>query len=316
MPAVPKYNISRLYVEDGPEEGSVVADASLTAFNTLPIQLDIPELSFDLLVAGCDIDDLILVADAVTSEIHVEPQSEVDAEVKGVIRELSDSLTDACPHSDSSPLDMLLKSFMHGEPAMIYVRGSSNPDTDTPKWIADILSSVTLPMPFPGRSLDGLIRNFSLTDVHFTMPDPFAEPGDPDADPKVSGNIVVTAGVPADMNFGINVTNLKASADVLYKSKPMGELHLNKWQHANSTRIEGKGDEATLRIESRVEDVPLNITDSDVFSDVLQALLFGDDTVELGIDAGVDIKVVTALGKLILKDVPAEGKIPVKRPYY
>ena len=49
---------------------------------------------------------------------------------------------------------------------------------------------------------------------------------------------------------------------------------------------------------------------------MLQALLFGDETVELGIDAGVDIKVVTALGKLILKDVPAEGKIPVKRPYY
>lgn len=311
---MPKYNIGRLYVEDGPVNGSMVADVALSAFNTYPVQLDIPELGFDILVSGCDSDDLILVADAVTSDVHVEPQSEVNVDVKGVIRELSESLTNDCPDSSSSPLDILLQSFMHGEPATLFVRGSSHPDGNTPQWIAEILSSVTLPVPFPGRSLDGLIRNFSLTDVHFTMPDPFAEPGDPDADPKVSGNILVIAGVPEDMNFGINVTNVMARADVLYKGDKMGELNLKEWQHANSTRVEGK-DEATLRIESRVEDVPLNVTDSDVFSDVLQALVFGGKPVILDIDAAVDIMVETALGKLIVKDVPAEGKIPVKRPY-
>lgn len=313
---MPKYNIGRLNVEDGPVNDSMVADVALSAFNTYPIQLDIPKLAFDILVPGCDSDDLILMADAVTSEVHVEPQSEVDVDVKGVIRELSESLTNDCPDSSSSPLDMLLKSFMHGEPATLFVRGSSHPDSDTPQWLAEILSSVTLPMPFPGRSLDGLIRNFSLTDVHFTMPDPLAEPGEPGADPEVSGTILVIAGVPDEMNFGINVTNVKARADVLYKKKKMGELNLKEWQHANSTRIEGKdSDEATLRIESRVENVPLNITDSDVFSNVLQELLFGGKPVILDIDAAVDIKVVTALGKLIVKDVPAEGKIPVKRPY-
>ncbi|RYP19841.1 hypothetical protein DL765_003095 [Monosporascus sp. GIB2] len=313
IPAMPKYNITRLNVADGPMNGSMVADVSLSAFNTYPIQLDIPELAFDILLPGCTHDDLILVADAITSEIHVEPQSDVHVDATGVIRELPESLTSACPDSSFSPLDMLLKSFMHGDPATLFVRGSERPDADTPKWIAELLSSVTLPVPFPGRSLDGLIRNFSLTDVHFTMPDPFAEPGDPDADPKVSGTILVTAGVPSQMNFGINVTNVRARADVLYKTQKMGELNLRQWQHANSTRVEGKnGDEATLRIESRIEDAPLNVTDSDVFSDVLQALLFGDKAVELDIDAAVDIKVVTALGTLVVKDVPAQGKIPVK----
>ncbi len=313
---MPKYNISRLYVEDGPVNGSMVADLALSVFNTYPVQLDIPKLAFDILVPGCDSEDFILVADAITSEVHVEPQSEVDVDVKGVIRELSKSLTSACPHSGTSPLDMLLKSFMNGEPAKLFVRGSSHPDIDTPRWIAEILSSVALPVPFPGRSLDGLIRNLALTDVHFTMPNPGAEPGDPDADPAVSGTILVLAGVPAEMNFGINVTNVRARADVLYKSKKMGELNLKEWQHANSTRIEGKGDdEATLKIESKVVDVPLKITDSDVFAEVLQALLFGGKAVQLDIDAAVDIKVVTALGKLIVKDVPARGKIPVKRPY-
>jgi hypothetical protein len=36
--------------------------------------------------------------------------------------------------------------------------------------------------------------------------------------------------------------------------------------------------------------------------------------VVLDIRAAVDVKVQTVLGQLTLKDLPAEGKIPVKRP--
>lgn len=294
-----------------------MAEVSLSAYNEYPVELDIPELAFEILVPGCNNEDpFIVVADAVTSEVLVEPRADVVLDVHGLIHELPESLTRACPNTNSSPLDMLLKQYMHGEPATLFVRGSSNPDGSTPRWIAEILSSITLPVPFPGKSLDGLLRNFSLTDVHFTLPDPFAEPGDPDADPKVSGNILVTAGLPAEMNFGINVTKVRATADVFYKSKKLGELNLKEWQHANSTKVGAKkGQEATLLIESRINDAPLNVTDGDVFSEVVQTLIFGGKPVLLGITAAVDIKVETALGQLILKDVPAEGKIPVKRPY-
>lgn len=313
---MPQYNITRFNVQDGPMNGTMLADVSLSAFNQYPIGVDIPELAFDILVPGCAISDpSILVAEAATSEVRIEPRSDVEADVKAVIRELPETLTHACPNSESSPLDVLLRQFMHGEPATFFVRGSRHPDGDTPKWIADILSSVTVPVPFPGRTLDGLIRNFSLTDTHFTLPDPFADPDDTNSNPKVSGNILVTAGLPSEMNFGIQVTNVRATADVLYGSKKMGELNIEEWQHANSTRVEGKGDEeATLRIESRVIDAPLNITDSDVFSDVVQTLLFGNKVVRLRVKALVDIKVQTTLGNLIIKEVPAEGKIPVKRP--
>lgn len=317
---MPKYNITRLNIKDVPSPGdtrSMVAEVSLSAYNEYPVELDIPELAFEILVPGCNNDDpFIVVADAVTSEVLVEPRADVVLDVHGLIHELPESLTRACPNTNSSPLDMLLKQYMHGEPATLFVRGSSNPDGSTPRWIAEILSSITLPVPFPGKSLDGLLRNFSLTDVHFTLPDPFAEPGDPDADPKVSGNILVTAGLPAEMNFGINVTKVRATADVFYKSKKLGELNLKEWQHANSTKVGAKkGQEATLLIESRINDAPLNVTDGDVFSEVVQTLIFGGKPVLLGITAAVDIKVETALGQLILKDVPAEGKIPVKRPY-
>ncbi|KAH6656326.1 hypothetical protein BKA67DRAFT_512212 [Truncatella angustata] len=318
IPTMPAYNITRLNVKDVPAPGgkkSMIADVSLSAYNEYPVELNVPELAFEILVPGCEEDQSIVVADAVTSEIHMKPRTDVEVNAHGLVRELPDSLTRACPNSNSSPLDLLLKDYMHGEPATLYVRGSSRPDGSTPRWIADILSSVTLPVPFPGRSLDGLLRNFSLTDVHFTLPDPFADEGDPNANPKISGNVLVIAGLPAEMNFGIDVTKVRAFADVFYNSNKLGELNLKKWQKANSTKIDAKkGDEATLKIESRINDAPLNITDSDVFSDVVQKLMFGGKPIQLDIKALVDVKVETALGQMVLKDVPAEGKIPVKRP--
>lgn len=293
----------------------MLADMSLSAFNNYPIQLDVPELAFEIMIPGCvDADPFIMVAEASTSEIHIRPSSDVAVNVYAVIHELPDALTRDCPDSSSSPLDMLLQQYMHGESSTLFVRGSSRPDGDTPKWIADILASVTLPVSFPGKTLDGLLRDFSMTDVHFTLPDPFADPDDPAGNPKVSGNILVTASLPADMNFGIDVTNVRATADVTYKKKKMGELNLRKWQDANSTRVEGEGgDGPSLRIASRIIEAPLNITDGDVFADVMQALLFGSKTIQLGVQALVDVKVETSLGELILKEVPAEGKIPVKR---
>jgi hypothetical protein len=204
---------------------------------------------------------------------------------------------------------------MHGEDATVFVRGRRLADYEAPEWLVDILSSITVPVPFPGRSFDNLIKDFSLTDVNFKLPDPMAEPDDPDANPKVSGNIKVLATLPKELNLDINVTRIRASADVFYQTRRLGELNLRRWQKANSTRIVGSNDtDASLQVKSRVQDAPLNITDGDVFSEVVQRLLFGDETVVLDVKASVDVKVDTVLGELILKNVPTAGKIPVKRP--
>ncbi|KAB5528173.1 hypothetical protein GE09DRAFT_1150615 [Coniochaeta sp. 2T2.1] len=319
IPDMPQYNITRLRFRETPLPGDdykdgMGADVSVVAFNKYPVSVDIPKLGFEVLLPGCSLDDdNILIATAFTESLAVRPQSDVTAEVHGLIRELPESLTKTCPNSDSSPLDLLLKQYMGGEEATVFVRGAKWPLDDTPGWVADILSSVTVPIPFPGRSFDSLIRNFSLTDVHFTMPDPFANPGGDDANPKVSGNIVVLAALPSELNFDINVTGVKADADVFYKSKELGKLNLKKWQKAKSKQIDATGDqEALLQIQSKIKDAPLNVTDADVMTDVIQELLFGGKGVLLDIKARVDVQVRTVLGNLTLKGVPAEGKIPVK----
>jgi hypothetical protein len=92
-------------------------------------------------------------------------------------------------------------------------------------------------------------------------------------------------------------------------------LNLRHWQDANSTRVhDEENNENLLNITSRLVDVPLTITDGDVFSEVMQKLLFGGGDITLDIKAEVDVKVKTVLGILTVKKVPAEGKIPVNGP--
>ncbi|KAK4101351.1 hypothetical protein N658DRAFT_471083 [Parathielavia hyrcaniae] len=317
LPRMPEYNITRLNFDETPvpgESNAVVAQVTIESFNRYPVSLDVPELGFEILIPGCSpAGPSILVADATTSRVAVRPHAEVAVDVHGLIKKLPDSLTRLCPNSDSSPLDMLFRKYLDGKPAILFVRGQKHPAGETPDWLAEILSSITVPVPFPGRSFDDLIRSFSLTDVHFRMPDPAAEPDDPESNPRVSGTIVVVAGLPSDMNFSLNVSKIRADADVFYKGHKLGELNLSEWQQANSTQTPAKEhSEATLKIQSRLNDAPLNVTDTDVLTDVIQALLFGGSEVMLSVKALVDLKVQTVLGELVVKGVPTEGKIPVK----
>ncbi|KAF4637341.1 hypothetical protein G7Y89_g752 [Cudoniella acicularis] len=318
LPAIPKYKITRLNFQEVPVSPGgrrgMGADVSLSLMNSYPVKFTIPSLEFDILVPNCGIHDpYIRLAEATTSTIEVEPSSEVDVDVRGIVRELSQPLIKNCPDSRSSPLDLLLEDYIHGNDTTLFVRGSSTPKGDTPQWITQIISSVTVPVPFPGHTFDNVIKNFSLTNTHFSLPDPLADPDTDEANPQISGQIVVTASLPKEMNFGINVTRVCANATVFYKGDELGVLNLHKWQKAESERIEPKdGESAAIRIRSQIRNAPLVITDDNVFSDVIQELLFGGNTILLKIEALVDVEVATVLGKLAIKHMPANGIVPVK----
>ncbi|CRK23705.1 hypothetical protein BN1708_013767 [Verticillium longisporum] len=317
IPSMPEYNITRVSFHDietpGDGRGAVGADISVTAHNDFPVSMEVPELGFQVLVPSCNgTYDRIVIADVITGHLTVKPRADIVVDAQGLIQELPTEFTSPCPGSDSSPMDDFITKYLNGDPPTVYVRGQKLPESKTPAWIGDILSKIVVPVPFPSQGMGGVIRSFSLTDVNFKLPSPMADPDDPDGSPKVSGTILVLAALPEEMNFGINVTNLRATADVLYKGDKMGVLNLDRWNHANSTRVKDEDEhDPLLKIQSRVEEVPLNITDGDVFSDVMAKLFFGGEDVMLDVYAKVDVQIKTALGKVILRDVPAEGSVPV-----
>ena len=211
-------------------------------------------------------------------------------------------------------MDVLVERYIHNETNTVYVRGAKHASPETPTWIVDLISNMTVPVPLPGRTLGHLIKNFSLTDTHFSLPNPFADPGDVESNPRLTAKIRVLAALPKEMNFNVDVTRVRADADVFYKNRKLGHLDLHKWQEANTTRMEQEdGEGPTLVVESLVDDAPLIITDQKAFTEVLRNLLFGGNTIILKTKAIVDVQVHTAVGDVTIRNVPAEGQVPLKR---
>lgn len=293
----------------------MAADVSLALTNEYPVKFTVPSLGFDILVQGCSPDQPYLrLAEATTEEIQVQPKKDVEVQVGGFLQKLPETLLAMCPQTQKSPLDALLGEYIRGDETTIYVRGSSSPSGNTPDWVTALIQSITVPVPFPGKSFDNLIRNFSLADVHFALPDPFAAPDAPEASPRISATVKALVGLPKEMNFPIDVSRVRANADVFYHKKKLGHLNLKKWQRANTTRIEAHDEiEAGLAVESIVKNAPLKITNDDVFTELVEDLIFGGKPVVLGVKADVDVETETALGKFVVREIPAEGKVFVKR---
>lgn len=320
IPAMPSFNITKLlFHEKALPDGSkgMEADVSLWVQNDYPVDFSVPPLGFGILVDNCLPDQpRILVADALTPKIGIQPRVDLNVNVSGTVHHLPDELTNACPSSGKSPLDTFIGDYISGQDTTIYVRGSDTPSPDTPKWLSELISSITVPVPFHGHTFENLIRNFSLADVHFSMPDPFAEPDSPEAQPQISALIKAYINLPGEMNFPIDVDRVRANALVYYKGRKLGNLDLHKWQKANSSRIPPHGTEGpALLVESTIEKAPLIITDQDVFSDVVQKLLFGGRNLKLAIKADVDVEMETALGSMTVRQIPAEGVVPIQRGF-
>lgn len=293
--------------------GAMAVDVLISSLIDSPVALTVPALGFDILVPNCSPGDpYILVANAKTSAVDVYPGQETAVGVDGLIQQLPDALTSTCPGKEGSPLDLLVSSFMQGLETTIYVRGSDAPLPDTPAWIVDLLRSVTVPLPFTGHALDNLVKNFTMSDTHFSLPDPFAEPDSPDSQPTVSALVKVLIALPEEMNFQVEVPQVRALADVYYKKEKFGVLNISDWQDANSTLVDDQDGSSALLVEFAIKEAPLQVTDDGLLAEVIQAMLFGTETVILRVAATVDTKVSTGLGRFAVRGIPAEGKVPVK----
>lgn len=313
MPRIPGYDIRKVNVHE--VDSGMAADVSLAVSNDYPVEFTVPSLGFQILVEGCrKSDPYIMVADAVTQELHIHPEEAVEVNVTGLVRQLPDLITHDCPDSELSPLDVMLGKYMRGKENTIHVRGSESPSTYTPKWLEELMSDIVVPVPLPGKESGDLIKNFTLADTHFDLPDPFADHRQPESNPRISAKVKALIALPEEMNFNISANSVRADAEVFYKGGKLGNLDLRKWQPANSTRHEATKDEGpTLLVEALIKQAPLEITDSDVFTSVIQDLMFGDKNVMMHIKADVSVQVETALGELKVRNIPAEGQVPVKR---
>ena len=309
LPALPEFNMTRAIAYDG-QDGSVGIDVCINALFDFPLTFTVPPLGFEVLVPNClPGEPYISVASATTGEIQLLPRSYTTVEAYGFFKHLPNELVTACPGQKSSPLDILLLNYIHGQPTTVHVRGANTPSPDTPAWVADLLKSITIPLPITGHSLGNLVKNFTMKDVHLSLPNPMADPDTPEAQPKISALVETLIKVPEQMNFQVDVPHVRAEADILYRGKKLGFLNLHKWRDSNSTLLD---DDHALSVDFRMKDVPVQVTDDDTLADVISDMLFGKGPVQLTIVATVDAQVSTRLGRFVLRKIPADGSFAVK----
>lgn len=316
LPSFPSFDISKLNFHEvklPDEHRAMAADASVALMNSYPVRFDVPPLGFQILVPNCSPnEEYLLLADATTKKIKVLPKHLVDVDVSGVVRQLPDALTNACPGSKSSPLDSLIAKYLDGQETTVYVRGSDPPSPETPAWVTDLIRSVTVPLPLPGHPFGNLIRNFSLADVRLSLPAPEAEKGSPESKPRISAIVKAVVALPNEMNFPLDISQVRADADIFHQGSKLGRLDLHEWQDANATKIDDEYAGSALLVQSEVVKAPLDITNDDVFSKIVQKLLFGTEKVTLSVRANVDVQTSTALGEFVVREIPAQGKVFVK----
>jgi len=319
LPTIPEYTIKAVKFHDvdlPSVDHAVGADAQVILANKYPVDFRLPPIAFEVLAPNCQPTDApIPLATVSTSTLHVQPKTNLTVDLSGVVRELPPAFTQACSDRSGSPMDALIGDYIHGKEAMVYVRGSDKASDNVPPWMTDMISGIQVPISVPGQSFGHLIRNFSLANVHFGLPDPTADEGTPEANPAISATIKAIVALPEQMNFNVSVHRVRADADVYYHGSKLGYLDLNKWQQANSTKLTEKSDDGkqNLLIESDIQNAPLMITNDDVFTEVVQALLFGGSRIILGIKADVDVQLSTAIGDLTVSKVPAQGRVPIRR---
>ncbi|KAL5120549.1 hypothetical protein ACEQ8H_001568 [Pleosporales sp. CAS-2024a] len=320
MPALPHYNITRLNIHEAKHgRKGMGADASIVVANDYPVDITLPAVAVHVSIDGCSSDQHVFVGTAQSATLHVTPNSDMEVNVKGNVDHLSDALTRVCPKSAKSPLDAFIGDYLKGTAATIYINCCTFPDPSTPDWARDLLKDITVPLPFTGKGIGNLVKNFSMADMHFSLPDPFAEPETPEGSPKISAVVIVHVGVPNEMNFPLDVNQIKADADIYYKKKKLGKMDMRKWQKANSTLVERhQGNEGpSLLVQSEIKNAPIEILDNDLFSEVVQALLFGGGKpIILDLKASVSIGVNTPMGKFAIRGIPTEASVPVKPPHH
>ncbi|WEW55461.1 hypothetical protein PRK78_000892 [Emydomyces testavorans] len=319
LPNFPDFNITKLNVHEfqlPQNRKAIAADISIHVKNEYAVEAVVPALTFQILVPNCiPGDDYILIGNATSDPIKIEPRKAIAASVTGFVYEVPDALTAICPGKRSSPLDLLLQSYIKGLGASVYVRGGTFPSDSLPSWLESLLHSITVPVSIPSKGLSNLVKRFSMSRVHFYLPEAFAEPNTPEAQPRVSALVQAVVGLPGEMNVPLNISRIRTVANVYYRGERLGYIDLQKWQNATVHRITDEPEHSpALLVEFDIKKAPLQIVNEDVFANAIKKVILDHESISLHVEAKMAAEMDTVLGQFIIRDIPASGNITVKAP--
>ncbi|KAI5778198.1 hypothetical protein EDC01DRAFT_622872 [Geopyxis carbonaria] len=308
IPQLPtSHRINNFHVSEVSLHGKSIISASAAVIleNPFGLELQIPLLGFSVSLPGCKPLRRLKFANVSTQELTITPNTDVEVQVSAMIESIPNELTDVCPGILLSPMDLFVGTYLLGDPAMVYVTGDALPmDGDSPTWLAKLLHGITFPVLITGHPMDNMIRSFDLSQVSLKLPPPTAHPDSPEALPYMNATVEVLVTVPDQINISFSITRLRVRTVISYKKKPFGWFDSKRWIEVKTTLYGG-----TLGAKGTLRDLPINITNYDVFESVVQELILGNEKPYLEISGNADVDTTTGLGNYVIRDIPISGNI-------
>ena len=286
--------------------------ASAQIANPFPITLGIPSLAWKVLVPGCSASDRIRLTNAYTGPLSVHAGGNITVNVSSTVSVLPQNFLDPCKDDAPSPLEVLFQALLDPKQNITLFISGANQTSNIPKWILDILSSLTVPIPLPhlGGNTTDLVSSIHCSEMKVTFPSPWAPPGTPAAQPKVSGVIEAVIRPPREAaDVAVNVTAVRADVYLSDKGQRFGRIFVPEWSPATTERKE------MIHVKARVAEVPIEVLDSVVFQRVMTKVLRGGGIVEIGVEGTVDAQVTALVGKFAVRGIPVKGIVEVQGIY-
>lgn len=279
--------------------------------NEYPVTIDVPGLKWRVIVPGCTPTERIRLTDAETGSLNIRKGENITVDVHSLVTSLPQKLLVPCADDAPSPLEVLFQSMVDPlQNTTIFISGHHQPFSgNLPKWLPNILSSLSVPIPIPHleTNTSDLISSIHLSEMKFTLPPPWAPPGSPNSQPKISGLVeAVIKPPPQAKSVNINVTAVKADVLLFDKGQKFGRIVVPEWSPATTTRKE------MIHILARVSEVPVEVLDPIVFQRVMGRVLQGGGTVEIGVEGTVDGQVSVLIGEFAIRGIPVKGVVEVQ----
>ena len=146
--------------------------ASAQVDNPYPMTIDIPVLAWKVLVPGCNPSQRIRLANANTGALSIQAGKNITVNVSSLISSLPQNLLDPCGDGAPSPLEVLFQALLDpNQNTTVFISGGHQTST-FPKWLPEILSSLTIPFPLPhlDSNTSDLISSIHCSEMSITSP--------------------------------------------------------------------------------------------------------------------------------------------------
>ena len=310
-PTLPEYTVNKLNVVDQPGQGTLMT-ASADIVNPYAMTLDVPALDWKVFVPGCTPSERIRLTNARTGRLSIRDGKNITVEVSSSISSLPQALLDPCRDATPSPLEAFFQAFLDPKQnTTVFISGASHA-ISLPKWLPDILSSLIVPVPVPhfDTNTTDLISAIHCSEMKVTFPSPWAPPGTPQAQPRVSGLIEAVIRPPKEAeNVAINVTAVKTDVYLFDEGAKFGRIVVPEWSPATTER------KAKIHVKARVAEVPIEVLDPVIFQRVMTKVLRGGGTVEIEVEGTVDTQVSVLVGDFAIRGIPVKGIVEVQGIY-